>query len=104
MGPFEPSEESISTLAEMGFERDHALEALETVGSNRIEVAMEYALTHPPSSPATLERRRASRERRRLERQRHVAAGDAAAEAIVTQRMTLSASFNLQRTKSNKVQ
>ena len=52
---------------------------------------MEYALTHPPSSPATLERRRASRERRRLERQRHVAAGDAAAEAIVTARIAVEA-------------
>ena len=35
-------EDSISRLAEMGFARDHALEALETLGSN---VAMEYALT-----------------------------------------------------------
>lgn len=49
--PFEPSEESITTFAEMGFGRDHALEALETVATNRVEVAMEYALTHPPSSP-----------------------------------------------------
>ena len=52
--PFEPSEESISQLADMGFAREHALEALETVGTNRVEVAMEYALTHPPSSPGTL--------------------------------------------------
>ena len=52
--PFEPSEESISQLAEMGFAREHALEALETVGTNRVEVAMEFALTHPPSSPGTL--------------------------------------------------
>ena len=67
--PFQPSEESITTLAEMGFGRDHALEALETVATNRVEVAMEYALTHPPSSPSTLERRRAAREQRRLEHQ-----------------------------------
>jgi len=51
----------------MGFGRDHAVEALENVGSNRVDVAMEYALLHPPSSPATLER---TRERRRLEQQR----------------------------------
>ncbi|KAL7543885.1 hypothetical protein ACHAXR_013277 [Thalassiosira sp. AJA248-18] len=70
--PFEPSEEAISRLAEMGFGRDHALEALENVGSNRVEVAMEYALNHPPSSPGTLERRRADREQRRLERQRQI--------------------------------
>ena len=42
---FEPSEESISQLAEMGFSRDHAEEALEMAGTNRVEVAMEYALT-----------------------------------------------------------
>jgi hypothetical protein len=54
----------------MGFGRDHAVEALESVGSNRVDVAMEYALLHPPSSPATLERTRAARERRRLEQQR----------------------------------
>ena len=67
--PFEPSEESIERLIEMGFSREHAIESLETVGSNRVEVAMEYALNNPPSSPATLERRRAGRaareERRR---------------------------------------
>jgi hypothetical protein len=51
----------------MGFGRDHAVEALENVGSNRVDVAMEYALLHPPSSPATLEW---TRERRRLEQQR----------------------------------
>jgi hypothetical protein len=67
---FVPSEESISQLSEMGFGRDHAVEALESVGSNRVDVAMEYALLHPPSSPATLERTRAARERRRLEQQR----------------------------------
>ena len=63
--PFEPSEESIERLIEMGFSREHATESLETVGSNRVEVAMEYALNNPPSSPATLERRRAAREERR---------------------------------------
>ena len=76
--PFEPSEESISTLAEMGFSRDHALEALESVGSNRVEVAMEYALSHPPSSPGTLERRRAAREQRRQEQQRRREEAEAA--------------------------
>ena len=40
--PFEPSEEAITQLAEMGFGRDHAEEALDAVGTNRVEVAMEY--------------------------------------------------------------
>ena len=62
--PFEPSEEAITQLMEMGFSRDHALEALEETGSNQVEVAMEYALTHPPPSPATAERRRIRREAR----------------------------------------
>ena len=61
-GPFEPSEETITRLAEMGFDRDHALEALETMQSNRLEVAMEYCLSHPPPSPATAARRQAERE------------------------------------------
>lgn len=69
--PFEPSEESISRLAEMGFSRDHALESLERSGSNSVEAGMEYALSHPPSSPATLERRRAAREQRRQAWQRN---------------------------------
>jgi len=68
--PFEPSESSIARLSEMGFTRDHAIEALESTGTNRVEIAMEYALTHPPSSPATRERRRAAREERRLQRER----------------------------------
>lgn len=57
-----------------------AIESLETVGSNRVDVAMEYALTHPPSSPGTLERRRAMREQRR-QRQEQLAAAIAAQEA-----------------------
>lgn len=57
-----------------------AIESLETVGSNRVDVAMEYALTHPPSSPGTLERRRAVREQRR-QRQEQLAAAIAAQEA-----------------------
>lgn len=60
--PFEPSEDVICRLAEMGFNRDHALEALETTESNRLEIAMEYCLSHPHPSPATVERRRAARE------------------------------------------
>eukprot|EP00804_Cyclotella_cryptica_P030429 CCRYP_008520-RB/>CCRYP_008520-RB protein AED:0.03 eAED:0.03 QI:213/1/1/1/1/1/14/495/4469 len=71
--PFQASEESIERLVEMGFGRDHAIESLEMVGSNRVDVAMEYALSNPPSSPATLERRRTAREQRRL-RQEQLAA------------------------------
>ena len=70
--PFEPSEESILRLTEMGFGRDHAVEAFENVGSNRVDVAMEYALLHPPSSPATLERMRAARAQRRQEQQARI--------------------------------
>lgn len=70
--PFEPSEESILRLIEMGFGRDHAVEAFENVSSNRVDVAMEYALLHPPSSPATLERTRAAQAQRRQEQQARV--------------------------------
>ena len=52
---------------------------------------MEYALAHPPSSPATLERRRASRERRRQERERLAATGGAAAQAIESARIATEA-------------
>ena len=64
-----------------GFSREHAEEALESVGTNRVEVAMEYALTHPQSSPATLERRRAAREQRRRQRQQEQQQNDAGAES-----------------------
>ena len=61
---FEPSEEAITQLMDMGFGRDHAIEALEQCETNQVEVAMEYALTHPPPSPSTVERRRLRREAR----------------------------------------
>jgi len=70
--PFEPSEETITRLVEMGFSREHALEALESTESNRVEVAMEYALAHPPPSPGTVERRRAQREERRRQREERI--------------------------------
>lgn len=62
--PFEPSEETLARLVEMGFSREHALEAIESTESNRLEIAMEYALSHPPSSPGTIERRRLAQEER----------------------------------------
>jgi E3 ubiquitin-protein ligase HUWE1 len=65
---FEASDEAILRLTEMGFTGEHAVDALESVRSNRVEVAMEYALSHPPPSPSTVERRRVGREER--ERQR----------------------------------
>lgn len=52
--PFEPSEESISTLAEMGFGRDHALEALETVGKSEIESISSSITSYQNSSFAPL--------------------------------------------------
>ena len=66
---FEPSEEAISRLMEMGFVREHALDALENTRSNRLEIAMEYALSHAPPSPSTVERRQAEREERRRQRE-----------------------------------
>jgi E3 ubiquitin-protein ligase HUWE1 len=66
---FEPSEEAIARLMEMGFSRDHSWEALDSVGSNRVEVAAEYALAHPPSSAAVIERRRNERANRRRQRE-----------------------------------
>jgi hypothetical protein len=63
--PFEPNQETVARLVEMGFSRDHALEAIESTESNRLEIAMEYALSHPPPSPGTIERRRLARQQRR---------------------------------------
>jgi len=36
--PFEPSEDSISRLADMGFGREHAIEALESAGTNQVSL------------------------------------------------------------------
>jgi E3 ubiquitin-protein ligase HUWE1 len=58
---FEASEEAINRLMEMGFTRDHALDAIESIRSNRVDLAMEYALSNFPPSPQTVERRRAER-------------------------------------------
>lgn len=66
---FEPSDDAISQLMEMGFSHDRALDALESTQSNRVEVAMEYALSRPPPSPASIERRRVAREERRRRRE-----------------------------------
>ena len=65
---FEPSEEAISRLMEMGFSRDHAWDAIDRTRSNQLEIAMEYALSNPPASAESVSRRRAERERRRNER------------------------------------
>mmetsp|Transcript_747 Transcript_747/g.1813 ORF Transcript_747/g.1813 Transcript_747/m.1813 type:complete len:4405 (+) Transcript_747:307-13521(+) len=65
---FQPSEEVISCLMEMGFSRDHAWDAIDRTRSNSLEVAMEYALSHPTPSAESIERRRAERERRRRQR------------------------------------
>jgi hypothetical protein len=70
---FEPSEDSVTWLTEMGFSRDHALDALESIQSNQVETAMDYLLSNRPPSPSTIERRRVAREeraRRRAEQQR----------------------------------
>lgn len=84
-----------------------AIESLETVGSNRVDVAMEYALSNPPSSPATLERRRAAREERRRRRQELAAAPsprvDETASNSQSQNMQASSSElnNVDRSSTN---
>ncbi|RAL53528.1 hypothetical protein DM860_015565 [Cuscuta australis] len=42
-----PNEATISTIAEMGFSRSRAEEALRQVGSNSVELAMEWLFSHP---------------------------------------------------------
>ncbi|KAI9097596.1 hypothetical protein K1719_025367 [Acacia pycnantha] len=42
-----PNETTISTIAEMGFSRSRAEEALRQVGSNSVELAMEWLFSHP---------------------------------------------------------
>jgi hypothetical protein len=64
----EPSEEAIARLMEMRFTRDHSWDALDSVRSNRVELAVAYAPAHPVSSPATIEGRRTERANRRRQR------------------------------------
>ena len=66
---FDASDDAIQRLREMGFSEDHALDALERTRSNQIDVAMEYALSHPPPSPPTAERQRAQRAERQRRRE-----------------------------------
>ncbi|KAK4359158.1 hypothetical protein RND71_021387 [Anisodus tanguticus] len=42
-----PNETTISTIVEMGFSRNRAEEALRQVGSNSVELAMEWLFSHP---------------------------------------------------------
>ncbi|KAG7971958.1 hypothetical protein I3843_07G160500 [Carya illinoinensis] len=42
-----PDETTISTIVEMGFSRSRAEEALRQVGSNSVELAMEWLCSHP---------------------------------------------------------
>jgi uncharacterized UBP type Zn finger protein len=49
---FEPSEEIISQLTDMGFSREHELDALESTRTNRIDIAMESVLTISTPPPA----------------------------------------------------
>ncbi|PON85715.1 Coatomer beta subunit [Trema orientale] len=42
-----PNETAISTIVEMGFSRPRAEEALRQVGSNSVELAMEWLFSHP---------------------------------------------------------
>ncbi|CAL0305611.1 unnamed protein product [Lupinus luteus] len=44
-----PNETTISTIVEMGFSRSRAEEALRQVGSNSVELAMEWLFSHPES-------------------------------------------------------
>lgn len=49
--PFVPEERTVTQLVEMGFDREHVLMALRATETNRVEVAMEYILSHPPPTP-----------------------------------------------------
>lgn len=66
---FEPSEDAVTRLMEMGFSRDHAWVAIECTRSNQLEIAMEHALSHPPPSPSEVERRRSAADDRRRQRE-----------------------------------
>ncbi|KAJ7958898.1 E3 ubiquitin-protein ligase UPL1-like [Quillaja saponaria] len=46
-----PNETTISTIVEMGFSRSRAEEALRQVGSNSVELAMEWLFSHPEDTP-----------------------------------------------------
>ncbi|CAA3008577.1 E3 ubiquitin- ligase UPL2-like [Olea europaea subsp. europaea] len=46
-----PNESAISTIEEMGFSRSRAEEALRQVGSNTVELAMEWLFSHPEETP-----------------------------------------------------
>lgn len=46
LGP-PPDESAISTIVEMGFSRSRAEEALRQVGTNSVEMAMEWLFSHP---------------------------------------------------------
>lgn len=52
--PFVPEERTVTQLVEMGFTREHVLMALRSTETNRVEVAMEYLLTHPAPPPGEL--------------------------------------------------
>ncbi|KAD4386159.1 hypothetical protein E3N88_26328 [Mikania micrantha] len=45
------SETTLSTIVEMGFSRSHAEEALRQIGSNSVELAMEWLFSHPEQVP-----------------------------------------------------
>ncbi|CAN0494292.1 unnamed protein product, partial [Scytosiphon promiscuus] len=49
--PFVPEERTVTQLVEMGFDREHVLMALRATETNRVEVAMEYILSHPAPAP-----------------------------------------------------
>ena len=88
---FEPDDNVVAMLVDMGFDRDRVIDALETTGSNDVEVAMEHVLTHPPPSPETVERRRAEREARQRQRQMQESGDEvdqgAVADAVVGERL-----------------
>jgi E3 ubiquitin-protein ligase HUWE1 len=45
------NETTISTIVEMGFSRSRAEEALRQVGSNSVELAMDWLFSHPEEAP-----------------------------------------------------
>ena len=81
--PFVPSEDIITQLGEMGFDREHVLEALMQTETNVAEVAIDYVMNHPAPSPLVVaervEARRAALARRNEAR---AGAGTSAAAAM----------------------
>ena len=100
---FEPSEEAISRLMEMGFSRDHSWDAIDRTRSNTLEIAMEYALSNAPSSTESIGERRSLRQMNRLQRLRReqVMLEETAANAVTGERSQPDSGSNANPSDAN---